>query len=279
MSEGSGPSFDKPPVVEVALGIQFEPLEQLRNTQIALYGRELRDRFPRSEEHWPLDPAKEEREKLSAPRSVRIEMKAWARPPVNRFWFLDQQRTHLIQIQADRFVCNWRNTHDPSERYPRYTFLKKAFEEQMRGFRDFLSREDLGHLKPTQWEVTYVNHIVAGEGWDRHGQIQNVFAFWSGRHSDEFLQEPEDASCRLRYGIRDEAGAWAGRLNVELTPAFSRSGRSPMFVLKLTARGAPSGEDDESILRSLDIGHDWVVRGFCSITTEPMHQIWRRLDA
>ena len=49
------PDFDNPPLIEVALSVQFDPLEQLRTPQIGLLWAEFRDRFPVTQEHVPLD--------------------------------------------------------------------------------------------------------------------------------------------------------------------------------------------------------------------------------
>ena len=39
--------------------------------------------------------------------------------------------------------------------------------------------------------------------------------------------------------------------------------------------GSP-GEDIEGAFLFLDIGREWIVRGFTSLTTKDMHKVWRR---
>jgi hypothetical protein len=51
-----------------------------------------------------------------------------------------------------------------------------------------------------------------------------------------------------------------------------------MYVMNLTARGRPDEESIEGALRFLDIGREWIVRGFAAVTTPEMHAIWRRRD-
>ena len=69
------PDFAKPPLAEVALSVQFEPLEKMRTPQIGLLWNDFRQRFPDTEEHPPLDSVIE---RFGIPRAsapeVRMQM-------------------------------------------------------------------------------------------------------------------------------------------------------------------------------------------------------------
>jgi len=96
--------------------------------------------------------------------------------------------------------------------------------------------------------------------------------------SDSFLETPEyveDAKVRLRFLIPDQAGKPIGRLHITIDPGYRRSDNHPLFIINLTARGAPGGEGIDGVMKFLDLGREWVVRGFTSITTPKMHHIWR----
>lgn len=82
----------------------------------------------------------------------------------------------------------------------------------------------------------------------------------------------------VRYVIPDSAGNPVGRLHINSQPAYRITDKNPMLVLKLTARGKPDGEGIESAIRFLNTGREWIVRGFASITSPRMHEIWRRRD-
>ena len=85
--------------------------------------------------------------------------------------------TEMIQIQNDRFIKNWRKCGE-NEEYPRYAkTVKPAFERDFREFLAFLADENLGAVKVNQCEVTYVNHIVAGDGWSNWDEFDKVFTF------------------------------------------------------------------------------------------------------
>ena len=270
------PNFGDPPVVEVVLSVQFEPLEGLRVAHLGLLWNEFRERFPKTEERPPIEAVIEKFEPRS-PAKVGVRIETYEIPPVPRTWLLNEASTELIQVQPDRFIHNWRKIGEGDE-YPRYEKIRESFRQELETFSQFLAREKVGELRFNQCEVTYVNHIVAGEGWERHGQIESIFNLWTTRPSHAFLQEPDDAGFRTRYIIQSANGVPIGRLHVEVQPAWRTSDMKPMYVLNLTARGVPQGNGFEGAFDFLNTGRKWIVEGFASITTPRMHSIWRRLD-
>lgn len=268
------PNFANPPVIEVVLSVQFNPLTELQAPQLGLLWNEFRSRFPKAEQQPPLDSIME-KFGVRGPGKVNVRFEMGV--PVPRCWFLNEAGTELIQVQQDRFVHNWRKVGE-EDTYPRYEYIRETLKTELHTFCQFLARERLGQLVPNQCEVTYVNHIVSGEGWEKHGQIGQVVTVWSSHYSDTFLSDPEDVRYAVRYVIPDEAGNPLGRLHLSIEPAYRVKDDKPIFVLELTARGRPTGEGLEGVLRFLDIGREWIVRGFTSITSPTMHKIWERRD-
>ena len=70
-----------------------------------------------------------------------------------------------------------------------------------------------------------------------------------------------------------------GRLHVVEEPRIKLEDGSPLIRLTLTARGAPTKKDFGGVMAFFDIGREFIVRGFASITTAQMHRIWGRTDA
>ena len=161
------PEFDNPPVIEVALSIQFNPLVLLRSAHLGLLWNEFSDKFSKSEDHFPQDSVFE---KFEIPGPPKVQFQFEEKPPVPKCWLLTENGEELIQIQQDRFVHNWRKVKGEGE-YPRYENIRDKFKEELNTFSEFIAREKLGTMAPNQCEVTYVNHIISGEGWDRHGQL------------------------------------------------------------------------------------------------------------
>jgi hypothetical protein len=80
---------------------------------------------------------------------------------------------------------------------------------------------------------------------------------------------------QMRYQITTNDKKPVGRLHVSIQPGWRKPDNAPLFVLELTARGAPVGASIEGAGLFFDVGHEWIVRGFKDITTSAMHNAWR----
>jgi uncharacterized protein (TIGR04255 family) len=266
------PDFGRPPVVEVALGIEHQPLPGFRAAHLGLYWQRIQDRFPLVEDHPPLPPNRERFETPTAGPMIQFEIVSEQPPP--RGWFMSEDKTQLIQLQHDRFLHNWRKV-DEWDEYPRYHHLRSTFAQEYTAYLDFLKRHGLQEPVPTQCEITYVNHVTGGKAWHHHGDLSRVIAPWSGRYSDDFLGPAEDVRLVQRHVITvDERPV--GRMHVALDPVFGVDDGLPAFLLRLTARGIPLTSGIDGALAFFDLGRDWIVRGFASMTTPEMHRLWER---
>ncbi len=270
------PEFARPPVEEVALSVQFAPLAAMTTAKVARYWEGVRARFPTWNEAPPVDAAMEI---FGAPSPAlsRFAFSLQGGVVPHRALFVDALGSELVQVQRDRFVRNWRRAPGASD-YPRYGVLRDRFTSDLTAFQAFLAHEGVGVPEVNQCEVTYVNHIPA-EGWQRHGQLARVLNTISKDVSDQFLPEPETAEATFRYvfnwpGTKEAAG----RLHVVAKPVHRLADGSPLFAITLTARGRPRGSDVDEVLAWMDVAHDFLVRGFASMTTAEMHETWGRLD-
>ncbi len=268
------PDFRKPPLAETVLSLQFEPLAGLTTAHIGLLWERLRKQLPLVEEHPPL-PAMFEKFETPAPGQVEVTFEE--KPPVPRVWFLNQAGSELVQLQADRFIHNWRKMEglDP---YPRYEPIRDTFRDEVATFEQFLRDEKLGPLAVNQCEVTYVNHIERDSVWERHGELERTLVVCARLGTASFLPEPEDVAMRMRFVIPDPDGNPIGRLHAVLQPAWKKSDNSPILVLNLTARGAPIGHGVDGAFSFFDLGRKWIGHGFADLTTPEMQRMWERID-
>jgi uncharacterized protein (TIGR04255 family) len=270
------PRFARPPVVEVALSVMLQPITEFKAAHVGLLWSDLRKRYPKTSDQPPLEsPIEQEAEprRLMTP-SLQFEPLTALRL---RTWFLNEEETDLLQVQNNRIARNWRRASITAP-YPSYPNIREPFEKDIKLIDAFLRNNELGQITPLQCEVAYVNHIVAGEGWQHHGDLNRVFVNWSPS-AGGFLPAAEDAQFTSRYVIRDGKD-FLGRLHVSMQSAY-RPGESgtpdtAIFVLNLTARGKPMGSGIDGALKFLDLGHEWIVRGFAELTTPTMHGIWGR---
>lgn len=269
------PSFRNPPVVEVALSVQFNPLDALQIPQMGLLWSQFRETLPESKAQLALQP-EFERFGVAGMSMPRVRIETFDTPPVPRLWFLNKLGTELVQVQQTHFITNWRRVND--EPYPRFHNVLQAFKERFAIFSEFLSRENLGNLAYNQCEITYVNHIVRESVEPTLGTAEGILTTWKEQYSNDFLPTPEDVMVRLRYLIPGGDKTPAGRLRIDLQPALRNQDQKPIFLLNLTARGNPIGDGIDGVYNFFDLGHEWIVRGFTSITPPLMHQIWERED-
>lgn len=258
------PEFHDPPVSEVAIGIEFPPLEQWLVPHFGLYWNEIRADYPRCEVHPPIV--------YQEPFASNKMMHVLADQNYLRCWFLSQTGNDLIQVQPDRFVRNWRKVKG-DETYPRYASLRPRFEEAWRGFSDFAEGAGIGAPKPIQYEVTYVNDIERGQGWDQFSDLSAVTPLWAGNLTDRFLSEPGLVSISVVYPIPENIG----KLKIDLQHVLRLRDGKEIIQLKFEVRSKPKQSSSETdIMEWIDIGRDWIVRAFADVTTPQMHERWRR---
>jgi uncharacterized protein (TIGR04255 family) len=270
-SPSSLPRYAKPPVIEVAISVQFDTLALFELVHFGLLWELLRERYPRTEHQPPLNSVVE---LFGSPASQQASLSFVSGFPVGRAWYLSEDKCHLIQVQPDRFTLNWRKL-DTGADYPSYETLKARFTDELDLFLGFVREHTLGELEPRQCELTYINHIYAGKGWRTPHDLPSILNVWANNTSQPGLPELEDAFLRWQYRYEDN-GAPLGRLHVQLQSAFRATDRSRLLVLDLTARGAPIGKGINGALAFSDRAHEWIVRGFTAITTAQMHRLWER---
>jgi uncharacterized protein (TIGR04255 family) len=268
------PSFDRPPVAEVMLDVQLEPIGGLRAAHLGLLSERLNEggrEYPVLEEYLPFEPVIEQFE--PQPSRPPFEVKVIDNPPVPRVFMSNQARTSILQVQADRFMYSWSRA-DPSAQYPRYPKLRDEFTDLYTAYFSFLEDRAIGQMRVRQVSLAYLNILPAGEGWTSPAQIERVVQMWHQGEA-ELLPEVEDVRFLQRHLLKDEEGAY-GRLYVGMEPTETPEGK-PGLRLLLTVRGRPRGEGLSGVGNFMDNAHEIIVRAFAAVTTKQMHELWGRV--
>jgi uncharacterized protein (TIGR04255 family) len=261
------PAFDRPPVAETALGVEFLPITGWGIPHFGLLWDRIRRDYPKFQVQPPLGSQIEQFGKDGRPLpNLTIE---FGEPSRSRCWFFHKSDSQLLQVQDSRFILNWRKVTVDAE-YPHYKQLRPCFETEWRRFASFLEDSALPVPTVVQCEVTYVNIIPQGEGWATYAELPNVLKAWAGKTA--WLPTPENVSFNTRFVMPGNQG----RFHVALQPVIRNADAASALQLTLTARGQPSNGDLADVLAWFDLGHEWIVRGFTDLTTDQMHKAWGR---
>ena len=268
------PNFNKPPVTEVALSVQFDTITGFSNVHAGLLWAEFRSEYPVASEKPPLAPQFETFGGGGVAPQAPFRFATYSQPPAARFWFEEASGAHLMQIQNDRIVHNWRK-RDANE-YPRYEPIADRFEDEIRRFQEFLRREGLGELQSNQCEVTYINTIELPDRSNPHDQLQRITLLCGQPKMPDQLHS-EIMSAQARY-ILEKDGQPFGRVYVNFSPVIRGSDLAPAVQLDITARGRPAAQSADAALNLLDSERKIVVRTFAAVTNSEMHRLWERID-
>lgn len=265
------PDFEKPPVSEVAISVEFQRLSNWRSPHAGLFWASIASEYPNTEVQPPI-PSQIEKygdEFWQQPREPRVEL---VDPENTRSWFLADPPTRLVQVQHDRFIVNWRKVTG-AEQYPRYAKdIRPRFVNEWHRFKKFVTEHQLGDFDVKQCEVTYVNDIGKGDAWQSFSESLKLFSPWWGKGTEGFLPPPESLNVAGSFLIPDERG----RLHFAARHVIRKIDLQEAIQLRLTARGKPESSKDEDLLSWIDMGHDWIVRGFADLTSPIAHQFWQR---
>ncbi|HEY5853080.1 MAG TPA: TIGR04255 family protein [Aldersonia sp.] len=249
------PSFHAPPVIEVAVGVEFVPLPGLSTVGLVHLADLWTSDYPVIQEQPAIPPA-------AAGPGLHI------RPgtPQIRIWMLSPSGDELLQLQHDRVFLNWRRVSDESGGYPRYRYLREQYRIAWERFSEYVVQSEIGGLAPVASEVTFVNRIDLDEG-TRFADVISVF----DEVSD--LGTPINQAVQLGFEIENDQGVAVGRQSI----LASCNKGDPVVSLELTSRVRIEQNDTPTILQALDDAHAAGVMNFDRMTTEAMHTRWGKI--
>ncbi len=257
------PSFRNPPINEVVCGIKFEVLRNFKLPHFGLFWDSVRKTFPLTEHAPTLGGGI-----LNVDEATGL--------PIPRVWLINRMEDRLIQIQNDMFYCNWRD-RGKKKSYPRYNTLIQQFRKNFSLFDKFIDEYQLGPLKPTDCELTYINYLPEGSGWSTAAHFGKIFPDFMWRSNiQRFLPLPDQITWRSVFSLPENKGD----LEVKLQPGVRKIDETPVLVLELRARGLGPDKSLNAVWDWFSTAHEWIVRGFADITgPEIQEEIWKRDDS
>jgi len=263
------PEYRTPPVSEVVLGVEFSPLTKWHLGHFGMLHEQVASEYPKFEVH-PI--IRSSIEKFGSESWQQVSNFELLDVGEVRCWYIAQDDSRLVQVQRDRFIVNWRKRND-AQPYPRYEAqILPTFKREWSRYGDFLSQQGIEIPEVRQCEVTYVNDIPRGQGWDKFSDVMKLITPLREMQNGKFLPEPETLRATFTYVMPPDRG----RLHVNIHHVRRSLDEAEVIQLRLTARGAPRSGGMQDVIEWLDSGREWVVRGFTDFTTKEAHDLWER---
>jgi uncharacterized protein (TIGR04255 family) len=255
------PSYAKPPLIEVVCGVQFEEIPAFSSAHYGLFWEAIREEYPTTEDRAPLAQILESAGGTEI-RTIVIE--ATQPPPIRRVFYVDRSQNYLIQLQPSRLLTNWRKVRDDDE-YPRFSTALERFQTAWQKFSAFLKRQAFAQARGTQYELTYINHLVA-ENETFPAAIEKYISMVSWPTE---LRPPDTAAFKLRFPMT------GGFMHLTLNHGKREKDGKAVVVVDLTARG-PARDDFADLGDWFQRSHENIVRAFDWISTDEAHRLWEK---
>lgn len=255
MADLSNIHYENPPLIEVVCGIRFEPIEALKLPHLGFFWKDIRNKFPTCEYANPLHPA-------TINQATNL--------PNPRIWLVSQKREHLIQLESNKFFFNWRK-ESLSLEYPHFDQVKERFLGYFEMFKNFLNKENLGIVKPLSYELTYINHIQEGDGWNELTGLNPIFLDLQWRNiKDRFLSQP--TGFNLTYLFSDPKHE--GSLSVKVQSGLNKKENKKLIVFELSMTG---NEEEKDMEKWFSDAHEFILNSFEDLTDEEIRKsVWRK---
>jgi len=259
------PDYGAPPLSEVVLGVQFEPVGGYQQIYAGAIWELFKANFPHVEEHPSLPPSFEIFGS-NIPSGPSIQLTTGASH--DRFWFVSKDKHLLVQFQQDRFVQNWRRVKGEAVDYPRFENMLESYEENLRKLNRYFEATFGSSLKINQCEISYMNHIRFSP------EVGTTPQEWIN-----FIKFPTDSKidfrCDYRKKISNEIGEPVGRL---IVGARLNAEGEEILSYDLSVKGVPTAPNIESALEFLITGRHLIVTTFTETTSEKAHRAWKRIQ-
>lgn len=271
MTPRNVPYFERAPIVERVLGVQFQPIASFHSGLLGAFWKSLGDEWTAANDAAPIAPHFIDfgNERLSLIPRVSLTL---TQMPVSRLQILNQRGDRMIQIQNGRFHLNWKGASGKD--YPRYPQIREEFDRYFNQLVEFLIRELSVRPSVELWEVTYLNHLPRASVWSEPRDWASLFPP---------LSQPSVVPNGL--SLETIGGSWQyeicprrGQLQVEIRHGRSERGGEELLVFSLTARGPINRDVDSGIAEGLDLGRLTIVNAFKNLTSETAHTYWGLRD-
>jgi uncharacterized protein (TIGR04255 family) len=250
------PDYERPPIDEVVLGVQFRRFQGFSQAHVGLIWNEIRDRYPRTEDQPPivqLSPA--------LPPGLPLQ---FAGVGLFRVWLISADDTRVLQIQNDRLLHNWRRRNNAE--YPRFESLAKEFLEQFNRFERLI-----GPCSLEQVEVTYINWLPSKRASDFFLPARS--RKWS---DPQLAKQPAAYQWSGQYTVGSEGPTSTGTLSIGCNSAIRPFPPPPETGTQFTLTFNAPVSTGSSLRTLMETGRSTIVRAFTDLTSRSAQEDWGR---
>ena len=262
--------FERPPISEIALSVHFEELNGLLIPHFGEIWQEFQtDQFEQIVEQPPVSPIIEQ---FPNPPSGEPQVSFGSTPILPRIWFIENNNNRLLQVQRDRFTFNWRKI-DSGQQYPGFSSVFENFDGFYNRFCQIITEMGVGSVKPLQYELTYVDQLIEGEGWQTLYDLTEIYnIFRDSKESSSFWSDVEFMNLRTSSEIPE----LHGRLHFGIISGVKTPEQKRMLQSDFVARGFT--ENAESSMEAwFRLAHDQITDKFLNVFTEGIQtRVWGR---
>ncbi len=257
------PRYKNPPINEVVVGLSFSPLVKMKVAHIGLFWNTIKSEFPKCQQAPILGADLQNIDEIIEPETGA---------PIPRTWFINNTDDHLIQLQKNRFLFNWRKRE---QTYPHFEEISKRFFLYLKEFEEFSEGNDIGTIEYKNYELTYINNILMIEQWDKINAVRNLFPDISWNNEEKhYLRNPETINWQSVFTLQD------GKIKLitKIQSGFRRIDNHPLYIFEITAR---SNENGASIKKEewYELAHESIVLAFEDLTAENIQKnVWKKTE-
>lgn len=267
MSEGF-PKYQQPPIIELVLGVQFDPIPGFTTGHSGWFWRDhLGSEWKASE----APPVPVQTEDFGPPQPHKMAFHI-SQNAASRLMVENENGDRLLQVQNSRIHYNWRKR---DVEYPHFGPVFDEFNKHLEAFKAFVSNAGLKPVELNQWEVTYIDAIPSGSLWNSPGEFASAFP---GLFPSNIYLEglsPNTSSVERSYEIVPQTG----RLHIGANLAFLNGGDLiPTLVVNMTARGPINSKSDEKLKSLMKVGHKAAGKAFDGLSSASAKASWKPMS-
>lgn len=267
MTSSALKEYRSPPVGEVNLGVQFRRIPGMGAFTLAKFVEHLGRSGKLMVSEAPEQPPRFETEQIGSTHQISFGQQF----PGICFNIMDQERTQLISIQADRFSFRWLRSTKAD--YVRYDAVKEQFLKTYGEFCSWLRDQKISEPLIEQSEVQYVNFVEDDDDPTKYFNFIDLSGF----------QEPEGLqfASSQRLTEKKEVGRLFLEAQTQQLIMQNETGdhvQKPVLKVFLTFRGRQSTSGLEGTISHFDRGREAIVRTFTNSLSEIGRSTWGEQD-